>query len=414
VLKTLILIELLLALLVPAPAEANPAITLTSPLDYQVIQRSSKNKGIITISGEVTDATAKNLIIEARLSNGPIGKWQRLSFNRKHGTFESRMAVAVVSLSPIGGEGQGEGASVSNSTLDIRHSTFALGERAHGGWYRLEVRARAGTNLLAETAVEHVGIGEVFVIAGQSNSANHGEEKQNTRTGLVAAFDGKRWRLANDPQPGASGGGGSFMPLFGDAIAERFHVPVGIVACGVGATSVREWLPKGARFPNPPTLTNHVRQLPEGDWESKGTVFTTFTERMRQLGRHGFRALLWHQGESDANQDDPTRTLRGELYREYLEQLIRSTRREIGWKAPWFVAQASYHQPGDEASPDIRAAQAAVWKDGFALQGPDTDALKGALRDSEGRGVHFSGAGLRAHAEAWVQKVTPWLERQVR
>jgi len=377
-LNSLIVIELLLALLVPAPAKANPAITLTSPLDYQVIQRSSKKKGVVTISGEVTDATAKNLIVEARLSNGSTGKWQRLSFDRKRGSFESRMDAAA------------------------------------GGWYRLEVRARVGADVLAESAVEHVGIGEVFVIAGQSNSANHGEEKQNTRTGLVSAFDGKRWRLANDPQPGASGGGGSFMPLFGDAIAERFHAPVGIVACGVGATSVREWLPKGARFPNPPTLTGHVRQLPEGEWESNGTIFATFAERIRQLGRHGFRAVLWHQGESDANQADASRTLCGELYRDYLEQLIRSTRREIGWKAPWFVAQASYHQPGDEASPGIRAAQAAVWKDGLALQGPDTDALKGALRDSEGRGVHFSGAGLRAHAEEWVQKVTPWLEKQLR
>jgi hypothetical protein len=383
---------LLLALLVPARTEANPAITLTSPLNYQVIQRSSKKKGIITISGEVTEATVRNLIIEARLSNGPTGKWQRLSFDRKRASFESHITAGSLSPSSPGRAASGEEA----------------------GWYRLEVRARTGPNVLAETTVEHVGIGEVFVIVGQSNSANHGEEKQNTKTGLVAAFDGKRWRLANDPQPGASGGGGSFMPLFGDAIAERFHVPVGIVACGVGATSVREWLPKGARFPNPPTLTGHVRQLPDGEWESKGTIFATFTERMRQLGPHGFRAVLWHQGESDANQADASRTLRGELYRQYLEQLIRSTRREIGWKAPWFVAQASYHQPGDEASPEIRAAQAAVWKDGLALQGPDTDALKGALRDGEGRGVHFSGAGLRAHAEQWVQKVAPWLEKQLR
>jgi len=41
-------------------------------------------------------------------------------------------------------------------------------------------------------------------------------------------------------------------------------VPVGIIACGIGATSVREWLPKGATFPNPPTLEGRVRQLPSG------------------------------------------------------------------------------------------------------------------------------------------------------
>src|SRR5262249_31043377 len=150
-------------------------------------------------------------------------------------------------------------------------------------------------------------------IAGQSNSANHGAEKQWTTTGLVACFDGKRWRPADDPQPGASGEGGSFIPPFGDAIARRFHVPVGVVACGVGATSVREWLPQGARFPNPPTLTAHVQQLPGGEWESKGAIFASFSARMKQLGPHGFRAVLWHQGESDAHQADATRTLRGDL-----------------------------------------------------------------------------------------------------
>jgi hypothetical protein len=195
-------------------------------------------------------------------------------------------------------------------------------------------------------------------------------------------------------------------------MAERFHVPIGIVACGVGATSVREWLPKGARFPNPPTLTAHVQQLADGGWESKGTIFGAFSARMKPLGPRGFRAVLWHQGESDAHQADPTRTLPGNLYRDYLEQLIRDSRREIGWSAPWFVAQASYHVPGDEASPDIRAAQASLWKDGIAIEGPDTDALKGDLRDNGGQGVHFSGPGLREHAARWTEKVAPWLEKQ--
>src|SRR4030095_11958037 len=115
-------------------------------------------------------------------------------------------------------------------------------------WYRLEVRVKRQDAIVTSAAVEHVGLGEVFVIAGQSNSANHGEEKQQTHTGLVAAFFGDRWTIADDPQPGASGGGGSFTPPLGDAIAMRFEVPVGIIACGVGATSVREWLPGGTRF----------------------------------------------------------------------------------------------------------------------------------------------------------------------
>src|SRR5581483_848800 len=104
------------------------------------------------------------------------------------------------------------------------------------GWFRLDVRAVMGGKAVAQATVERVGVGEVFVVAGQSNAANHGAEKQITRTGRVAAFDGIRWQLANDPQPGASGNGGSFLPPFGDAIVDKFDVPVGLVACGVGAT----------------------------------------------------------------------------------------------------------------------------------------------------------------------------------
>ena len=69
--------------------------------------------------------------------------------------------------------------------------------------------------------------------------------------------------------------------------------------------------------------------------------------------------------------------------------------------------------PGDEASEDIRAAQAALWKSGLALAGPDSDALKGELRERGGKGVHFSGPGLRRHAAAWAEKITPWLEREL-
>ena len=353
------------------------ALTLTAPLDYQVTQRTTRAGGKLLISGQLAP-DERPTSIEARLTGASAnGAWQPLAFKA--------------------------GADAFRAELDA----------PAGGWFRLEVRALAAGKNLAETNVPHVGLGEVFVIAGQSNSANHGEEKQQTKTSLVAAFDGKAWRLAHDPQPGASGGGGSFLPPFGDALAERLKVPIGIVATGVGATSVREWLPAGTRFPNPPTLLGNVTQLPSGEWESKGRIYTNFTARVKQLGPRGFRAVLWHQGESDANQRDATRTLPGPLYAQFLTQLIRDSRRELGWDAPWFVAQVSYHVPGDEGSPDIRAAQASLWQPGLAHAGPDSDALKGELRERGGQGVHFSGPGLREHAAKWVEQVAPWLENRL-
>jgi predicted esterase len=218
---------------------------------------------------------------------------------------------------------------------------------------------------------------------------------------------------SNDPQPGASGNGGSFIPSFGDAMAARFQVPIGIIATGVGATSVREWLPQGGRFPNPPTLTHHVKATADGDWECDGAIFSSFAERLKQLGTNGFRAVLWHQGESDANQGDTTRTLRGDLYAKYLSRLIQSSRHAAGWDFPWFVAQVSYHKPDIASSSDIRSAQESVWKSGLALPGPDSDALTGLLRENHGQGIHLSGEGLREHGRRWAAKVGPWLEQQL-
>jgi hypothetical protein len=363
-------------LLVRCAASEAAELRLAAPLDYQVVQRSTPDKGLIRIAGELSEDVPAVAAVQARVvSDARQMPWRRI------GAVQGRKVAASL-------------------------------EAPAGGWWRLEVQVVHEGGPLAVGGVPHVGLGELFVIAGQSNSANHGEERQTPQTGLVATFDGLAWRLAHDPQPGASGGGGSFIPPFADAIVAKQGVPVGIVACGIGATSVREWLPKGATFPNPPTLTGRVEPLADGQWCSKGAAFEMFVARMQALGPNGFRAVLWHQGESDANQKDTTRTLSGRLYREYLEKVIRDSRRVIGWDAPWFVAQASYHVPGDEGSDDIRAAQASLWRDGVAFEGPDSDALQGDLRERGGQGVHFSGKGLREHGARWAEKVLPWLERQ--
>ncbi|MEQ1828110.1 MAG: sialate O-acetylesterase [Pirellula sp.] len=370
-----LIVILLLACLDQQSIAAN--LELLSPLDYQVIQRKSIDSGSISIVGRLPSIDG-SLLLEARIvTKGKESQWHKLT-----GSIEAGMFRAILD-SPA------------------------------GGWHRLEVRASSNEMVVAEGFVEHVGIGEVFVVAGQSNSANHGEEKQVTETSRVAAFDGVRWQIANDPQPGASGNRGSFMPALGDAIVKRFDVPVGFIACGIGATSVREWLPKGVSFPNPPTIESRVEKTVNGSWQSKGDAFANFVARMKSTGTAGFRAVLWHQGESDANQRDTTRTLAGNLYREYLTTVIQVSRREIGWPSPWFVAQASYHVPGDEASPDIRAAQASMWESGIAIEGPDSDALKGDLRENNGQGVHFSAKGLREHGKKWADKVGPWIERHL-
>jgi hypothetical protein len=191
---------------------------LTAPLDHQVVQRSSPGNGILRIAGELSEEIpGKDAVIEARL----VGEKEETGWQRIGGSIVGR--------------------KLSGSF-----------EAPAGGWRKLEVRVMEAGRVIATASVEHVGVGEVFVIAGQSNSANHGEEKLSPQSGRVASFDGTKWQLAHDPQPGASGNGGSFVPPFADAVVAKEDVPVGIIACGIGATSVREWLLLGICFSSLP------------------------------------------------------------------------------------------------------------------------------------------------------------------
>ena len=331
-------------------------------MDYQVFQRHTKSQGEISVLVHSTESVDS---IEARLDNQP---WQQIA--------NSIQAPA-------------------------------------GGCYRLEVRTRRDGKTTATAGVDHVGVGEVFVVAGQSNSTNYGEELQRTRTRMVATFDGQTWRLADDPQPGVQDDShmGSFLPPFGDALYEKLRVPIGVASAGAGSTSVRQWLPRGDRFASQPTAPKFVLPASPGEWESDGRLFEGLLARIRQLGSAGsFRALLWHQGESDAHQPAGHEISAAE-YRRMMERLIRESRREAGWAFPWLVAQATYHSPVDPGAPEIRDAQASLWSAGLAFPGPDTDTLTGGNRQNGGRGVHMSGKGLEAHGRLWAEKVLEFLAR---
>ena len=278
-----------------------------------------------------------------------------------------------------------------------------------GGWYRLEAKALSGGQVIGEWKVDRFGVGEVLVVAGQSNAGNYGGEKLRTQTRRVSAFDGTRWHLAEDPLRGAGGGGGSFMPALGDLLAERLDLPVAVIPLAVGATSVREWLPKGTRMRQQPTTGQNVKSVGPGEWEATGALFDKLAARLSALGTNGCRAVLWHQGESDAGQArggyPADRQITGAQYTEFMRALIDASRAQAGWPVPWVTAVTTYHSEADAADEEFRAAQKALWQPGLALPGPDTDALRKEFRD----GVHFNGKGLREHARLWAEALAPML-----
>ena len=201
---------------------------------------------------------------------------------------------------------------------------------------------------------------------------------------MVSTFDGDSWRIADDPQPGVhdKSMGGSFWPAFGDAMATRYGVPIGVAVTGHGGTSVNQWQPGGELF----------------DW--------TLT-RVRELGVGGFRAMLWHQGESDT-------AMASDEYARKLTNTIRGMQSAAGWAFPWFVAQVSYHSATDSHSASTRDAQAQLWREGVALEGPDTDTLGADYRDAGGKGIHFSPKGLTAHGNLWAEKVGAFLDKELK
>ena len=363
-----------LILLYSATASAaDRALHLRSPLDYQVFQRESRLKGTIVIRG----AKHGNAPVQVRLVGKPLqgelpADWQTLDVEGDLGVYEGHLAAPA------------------------------------GGWYRLEVRVGDQTDV-----VEHVGIGEVFVVAGQSNSTNYGSEKQKPASGMVVSFDGTKWAIADDPQPGVfdKSKGGSFIPAFGDAMVKRFGVPVAIASTGAGATSVRQWLMKGETIEVHPTLDAFVKTVGPGKWQCTGALYDHLMERVKALGPHGFRAVLWHQGESDAGQAragyPADRQISARQYTELLEKIIRASRKDAGWEIPWFVAKATYHSEKDPADREFRAAQQAVCDDGTAMAGADSDSLGREYR----AGVHFNGRGLKAHGELWARTIGDYLDK---
>jgi hypothetical protein len=283
-----------------------------------------------------------------------------------------------------------------------------------GGWYQLEVRGLHGGTVAIKSLVDKFGIGEVFIVAGQSNAANYGSDLQRTESGFVSAFDGKTWWIADDPQHGASGKGGSFLPVFGDLIVKRFNVPVGVVPTAVGSTSVREWLPEGAKFDQQTTTGKGVIPTADGKFASDGKLYGSLCSRIDALGNRGARAILWHQGESDAGQVragyPAERQISGEQYFGFLKALVDSLSAYSGWSLPWVSAQATYHSENDSSDGEFRSAQRRAWETGLTLQGPDTDSLRAEYRN----GVHFNAAGLHKHGEMWAEKIGELIDSELR
>lgn len=152
----------------------------------------------------------------------------------------------------------------------------------------------------------------LFLLAGQSNMAGRGEveaQDQATHPRIWMLDQRGAWVPAAEPlhfdKPVAGVGPGL---AFARVLVETDSaVVVGLVPTAVGGSSISSWEP--------------------GGWhdQTNSHPYDDALARARIAARRGeFKAILWHQGESDANAE------RAPLYGERLVRLVERFRRDLG------------------------------------------------------------------------------------
>lgn len=351
---------------------AEPELKINTPVPYQVIQRVGYVPGTayehnpggptlgyadvaisLTLSGAGIDRIEARLKDQIPPNDGrlplPGEEWQKVEGNIQGDTFTGKLRVPA------------------------------------GGWYRLELRGMSADQPVALSNIEPFGVGEVFLIAGQSYAERANDERLTVQEpqGRVTLLDRatNTWRIAHDPEETPDRG--TIWPPFGDYLVPILRVPVGFCNVAVGGTSSRQWLP--------------------------GTdLYNGLIQGGSALG--SFRAILWQQGESDVIE----RVTR-EQYVQNLKLIRESSAAVWKFEPPWLMAKSTlhptvYNRPVEEGA--IRSAIEDLWKmPGFGV-GPDTDTLGGENRGGPMTRQHFTGLGQRRAALMWFVAAINEIERQ--
>ncbi|WP_064196890.1 MULTISPECIES: sialate O-acetylesterase [Emticicia] len=339
-------------------------IQITFPVTRIVFQRNNQNQASINIAGSYFQQLDK---IEVR-------------------------AVPVTS-------GQGTETSWNVAQNFNNNGIFNTTITLSGGWYNIEARGILNGNIVASTKLEKVGIGEVFIVAGQSNAqgdpAYSGAQigAADDRVSTINYYDPilnednlpfQFSQLGNNTKMAPYNYVPWFWARLGDKLVQKLNVPVLFYGAALGGLSCEVWRrsAEGEDLRNELPLFVKVAGMPYRGLKAALQQYVT---------RTGVRGVLWQQGESDDKSN-------AEYYYNNLKTIIEKSRSDARKNdLAWVVARSSRNPFVWPAV--IEGQNLTIQRISNVFTGPSTDEIVGTNFRADG--IHFFNDGLAVAADYW-------------
>ena len=345
-------------------ADSYSQIQITFPVSRIVFQRNNQNQANVNITGSY---------------------FQQLD----------RIDARAYPVSP------GQGNEVGWTTIQDYLTTGIFNGflQLNGGWYNIEVRGILNGNVVTNTTLERVGVGEVFIVAGQSNaqgdpSYSGGSTGANDdRVSTINYYDPV---LNENSLPFQFTHMGNFSKIspynytpwiwsrLGDRLAQKLNVPILFYGAALGGLGSSPWQRSADG--------QDLRQELPSFIAVEGMPYRALKAALQQyVTRTGVRAVLWQQGESDDQTSSNT-------YFNNIKTIIEKSRNDSKkGDLAWVIARSSvnptYHQNV------IDGQNLTIQQIHNVFRGPNTDEIVGPNFRVDG--VHFHQEGLNRAADYW-------------